>query len=400
MSDQVSTRRGGHDDHSHDDDHGHDHPHADHDHPHDDHADHDHPHDDHADHDDHDHGPGGHTHDHGTGVLGWLAGVFHVHGHSEERLQRAADPAYATSEGIRTIWLALGALGVTTVAQMAIVALSGSVALLADTAHNFVDALNSIPLLIAFYLARRAADRRYTYGFGKAEDIAGIFIVLSIVLSAAYILWESFGKLLAPAPITNGWWVAAAAVIGFIGNEIVASLQIRTGRRIGSDAMVADGLHARTDGLTSLAVLPAVIGSALGYPIVDPLVGILIGVTILFIARDAVKTMWYRLMDAVDPSMIDAVERAAAQVPGVQRAHHVRARWIGHQIHAELHIVVDEDLTTQASHRIAEEVRHALFHAQPRLADIMVHVDPCGHSGADHHEPTAHHAPRKAPAQA
>jgi cation diffusion facilitator family transporter len=387
MSEQVQAReRDGHD-HPHDN-------HDDHDHPHNNHDDHDHPHGDHdhphGDHDDHDHGPGGHSH--GSGVLGWLGGIFHVHGHSEERLQRAADPAYATEEGIRTIWLALAALGITTVIQIVIVALSGSVALLADTAHNLVDALNSVPLLIAFYLARRVADRRYTYGFGKAEDVAGIFIVLSIVVSAGYIFWESFGKLLNPTLISNGWWVAGAAVVGFIGNEIVASLQIRKGREIGSDAMVADGLHARTDGLTSLAVLPAVAGSALGYPIVDPIVGLLIGATILFIARDAAKTMWYRLMDAVEPTLVDAVEQAAARVAGVEQAHQVRVRWIGHQLHAELHVVVDEDLPTHASHRIAEEVRHALFHAQPRLADIVVHVDPCGHGGDDHHAPTAHHA--------
>lgn len=381
MERRTPTGQAAHDEHGHDS-----HDHSDHDH------------DDHGGHDEHDHGDHGHSH--GGGVLGWLSGVFHLHGHSEERQRQAADPAYATSEGIRTIWLALAALGITTVIQMVIVAFSGSVALLADTAHNLVDALNSVPLLIAFYLARRAANRRYTYGFGKAEDVAGIFIVLSIVVSAGYIIWESFGKLLNPTPISNGWWVAAAAVIGFIGNEIVASLQIRTGRKISSDAMIADGLHARTDGLTSLAVLPAVVGSAFGYPLVDPIVGLLIGATILFIARDAAKTMWYRLMDAVDPKMVDQVEQTAAKVGGVQEAHEVRVRWIGHQLHAELHIVVDEDLPTRESHAIAEQVRHSLTHELPQLALVSVHVDPCGHSGADPHAVNTHHshaAPSSAP---
>jgi cation diffusion facilitator family transporter len=350
-------------------------------------------HDDHApgaahDHD-HDHDQD-HGHSHGTGLRGMLNSVFHLHGHSEQQQQRAADPALATEEGIRVIWLALAALSLTTVLQVVIVWLSGSVALLADTVHNLGDALNSIPLLIAFYLARRAATRRYTYGFGKAEDVAGIFIVLSIAFSAGYIFWESGQKLLNPTPLTHLPWVAAAAIIGFIGNEAVAWLQIRTGRKIGSAALVADGLHARTDGLTSLAVLVAVIGSWFGFPIVDPIIGLLIGFTILFITRDAITTMWYRLMDAIDPQLVEQTERVAGAVAGVQSVHDVRARWVGHQLQAELHIVVDEDLPTRESHAVAEAVRHALQHDLAQLALVNVHVDPCGHSGVDHHASSAH----------
>lgn len=369
---------------------GHDHLH-DHDHPH--------PHDDdhnrqHA-HDENDsHSHGDHGHSHGTGIGGLINQIFHFHGHSEQQQQLAADPALATEEGIRTVWLALAALGATTAIQIVIVWLSNSVSLLADTVHNLGDSLNSIPLLIAFYLARRAATRRYTYGFGKAEDIAGIFIVLSIAFSAGYIFWESIQKLLNPTPLTNLPWVAAAAVIGFLGNEAVALLQIRTGRKIGSEALVADGLHARTDGLTSLAVLIAVVGTWLGFPIVDPIIGLLIGVTILFITRDAIKTMWYRLMDAVDPSLVDRIEGVARRVAGVVEVGNVRMRWLGHQLQADLFIVVDEDLSTRESHKIAEEVRHALFHDQPHLAMINVHVNPCGHSGVDHHTTTAHHGLR------
>lgn len=348
---------------------------------------------DHSKHDEHDHG---HAHgDHGDhangGAWGWLGSVFHIHGHAEQKQSLASEAAFtANEEGIRTIWLALGALSLTTVLQIVIVAFSGSVALLADTAHNLVDALNSIPLLIAFYLARRPANRRYTYGFGKAEDVAGIFIVLSITISAVFIFYESVQKLFNPLPIQQVGWVATAAVIGFLGNEAVALLQIRTGRKIGSAAMVADGLHARTDGLGSLAVLIAAGGSALGFPIVDPIVGILIGVTILFIARDAIVTIWYRLMDAVEPALVDRIEQQAQVVAGVGAVHAVRVRWVGHRLHAELHVEVDEDLSTRASHEIAEAVRHALLHDQPQLAMVDVHIDPCGHGG-DPHQALAHH---------
>jgi cation diffusion facilitator family transporter len=342
-----------------------------------------------------------HSHSHGTGLWGWLNTIFHLHGHSDQQQQRAADSALADSaEAIRTVWWALAALSITTVLQIIIVLISGSVALLADTVHNLGDALNSIPLLIAFYLARRAATRRYTYGFGKAEDVAGIFIVLSIAVSAGVGLWESFAKLIHPAPMTKLGWVAAAAVIGFLGNEAVALLQIRTGRKIGSAAMVADGLHARTDGLTSLAVLVAVLGTYLGFPIVDPIIGLLIGIAILFITQDAVRTMWYRLMDAIDPTVVDQVERATGEVTGVIAVHDTRVRWLGHRLQTELHIVVNEDLPTRESHEIAEQVRHALLHDQPHLSLVDVHVDPCGHGGEKTHALTAHHQPSTPASQA
>lgn len=367
--------------HSHEDEHKHDHPHEhenEHDHPHD----HGHHHSHHGDHD----------HHHGAGLRGWINTIFHFHGHSDQQLQRAADPALTdNNEGIRTVWIALGALGLTTILQIVIVYMSGSVALFADTVHNLGDSLNSIPLLIAFYLARRAATRRYTYGFGKAEDVAGIFIVLSIAFSAGVALWQSLTKLINPVPMTDLGWVAAAAIIGFIDNEAVAMFQLRVGRKIGSAAMVADGLHARTDGLTSLAVLIAVGGAYWGLPIIDPIIGLVIGVAIIFITWDATRTMWYRLMDAVDPAVVDQVEQTARTVAGVLDVHEPRVRWHGHRLQIELHITVDEDLPTRESHRIAEAVRHQLFHDQPHLALVNIHVDPCGHSGEDPHRSTGHH---------
>jgi len=169
--------------------------------------------------------------------------------------------------------------------------------------------------------------------------------------------------------MTNLGWVAAAGVIGFLGNEGVAMLQIGMGRKIGSAAMVADGQHARTDGFTSLAVLGAALATWLGFPIVDPIIGIVIGIAILFITWDATKTMWYRLMDAVEPDLVDTLEQTAQQTPGVVRVDKVRARWMGHVLQAELDITVDEDLPTRESHHIVEEVRHALVHVQARLSD-------------------------------
>ena len=313
----------------------------------------------------------GHGHTHRSDVLGWLGAIFHLHGHGDDE-GNATDTAIGTREGIRTIWVALAALGLTTILQFVIVLASGSVALLADTVHNLGDFLNSIPLLVAFYVARRAATARYTYGFGRAEDVAGIVIVASIVFSAGYILWESVRKLLDPQLLTHLPWVAAAAIIGAIGNELVAWFQIRTGRRIGSEAMIADGLHARIDGLTSLAVLVAVAGAALGFPIVDPIVGLVIGISILFIARDATRRIWYRLMDAIDPRVPARIRDYAGEIRGVREITRIQARWVGHELRAEVRLTAEPGVNTPA---ITRQVREVLTRNVAHLAGVTIEVD-------------------------
>lgn len=370
-------------------------PHGDRDqaHPHDRESGHAHP---------HDAGPpahGGHGHDHGnghehrSGLLGSILEVFQPHSHDAAD---KVDQALETSDrGIWALKISLVGLGLTAVFQLVIVFISGSVALFADTVHNFSDALTAVPLWIAFVLGRRAASRRYTYGFGRAEDLAGVFIVVMIALSAAIAGWESIQRLFDPQPLSNIGWVIAAAIIGFAGNEAVAIFRIRVGKEIGSAALVADGYHARADGFTSLAVLFGALGVLAGFPIADPIVGLLITVAILFVLRSAARDIWHRLMDAVDPEIVDGLE-SAARVYGVEEINDLRVRWLGHRLEAELAIVVDADLPTHSSHAIGEAVRHALFHAQPMLAAVSVHIDPCGHHGRDEHAQTAHHLRRRA----
>lgn len=307
-------------------------------------------------------------HDHPGGLRGAITGFLQPHSHDHGDL--AAESAFADNEaGIRTVWLALALLTVTSILQLGIVYASGSVALLADTAHNIGDGLNSIPLLIAFYLARKAATRRYTYGFGRAQDIAGIFIVVSILVSAGIVFWESLQRLLNPQPLENLGWVAVAAIAGFLGNEAVAILQIRVGKRIGSAALVADGLHARTDGLTSLAVLLAAAGSWLGFPLADPVIGLLIGVAILFIGWEATRRIWYRLMDAVEPEIIEGVETAVANHPQVQSLERLRLRWVGHQLQGDVRLLLQSGTDAVEAKR---EIRHAARHAAPKLTDLVI----------------------------
>ena len=215
-----------------------------------------------------------------------------------------------------------------------------------------------------------------------------------ILGSALVVFYESIQKIIHPQPLSNLGWVAVAAIVGFLGNELVAVFRIRIGREIGSAALVADGLHARADGFTSLGVLAGAIGVWLGFPLADPLIGIAIGIAILVVVKNAARDMWYRMMDAADPGAVDQIETAARSVSGVLDVHNVALRWVGHRQRGELHITVDCRLPTVESHRIAEEVRHALFHALPALAEMTVHVDPCECDESMEYHPTAHHIPQ------
>jgi cation diffusion facilitator family transporter len=324
----------------------------------------------------HDHGhPHGHSHDGRGGRIGtMLREVFAPHSHdASDSIDGALESSAA---GIRAVKISLLALGATSVAQLVIVLISGSVALLADTIHNFSDALTAIPLWIAFALGRRAATRRYTYGFGRAEDLAGLFVVAMITGSAALAAIESVRRLIHPVAINHLGWVAAAGLVGFLGNELVAVYRIRVGRQIGSAALVADGLHARTDGFTSLAVLFGAGGVALGFPLADPIVGLLITIAILAVLRTAVRDVFRRLMDAVDPELVDAAEAALAAEPGVRGVRSVKMRWIGHRIHADAELDIDPNTSLTEAHRIAHEAEHTLTHAVPKLSSALIHADP------------------------
>jgi len=250
-------------------------------------------------------------------------------------------------------------LAVTAAVQGVIVFLSGSVALLGDTLHNVADALTAVPLLVAFRLGARPPTKRYTYGYGRAEDLAGLFILAMIIGSSVLAAWTSIDRLIHPQILSNLGIVALAGVVGFAGNELVAIYRIRVGKDIGSAALVADGYHARTDGITSLAVVLGAAGVWLGYPQADPIVGLLITITILWVLKGAAAQVFARLMDAVDPALADQIEAAASRVDGVQSVAAVRVRWIGHRLEASLHVEVDSGWTVAAGHAVAEAVRPA-----------------------------------------
>jgi cation diffusion facilitator family transporter len=329
----------------------------------------------------------GHDHDHhhddGVGVL---ARVRHsVRPHSHEAADKVDAAMEASADGMRALWISLGVLGATAVIQAAVAALSGSVALLGDTLHNAADALTAVPLGIAFVAGRRPPTRRYPYGFGRAEDLAGIVIVVLILASSALAAYEAVSRLVHPRRVSDLIAVAVAALAGFAGNELVARYRIRVGRRIGSAALVADGLHARADGFTSLAVLLGAGGVALGWNWADPVVGLVITVAILAVLYQAAREVYRRLMDAVDPALVDQAEQTLTTTPGVLGVGLVRLRWVGHQLWAECEIVVSGDLTAVEAHDVTVDAEHNLLHALPRLSAALVHADPQTRPGTDPH---------------
>ena len=324
---------------------------------------------------DHDH-PHDHAHDHS-----------HGHGHTHG----IVDPSIATSgRGLWAIKWSFAGLAVTAALQLVVVVISGSVALLADTINNFGDAATAIPLAVAFWFARKKPSERFTFGYGRVEDLAGVAIVLTILASAIIAGYESIERLLHPQDISYLGAVMAGSIIGFLGNEAVAMFRIRVGEEINSAALVADGYHARVDAWTSLAVLFGAAGVWLGYPLADPIVGLLITAAIFGIVIQSGKSIFVRMLDGADPDVIDELRDAAAHVPQVEEVTEVRARWLGHRLHAELNIAVDPELTIAQAHAVAAEVRHQLLHRLEYLSLVVIHVDPADQSGEAHHRIEEH----------
>ena len=314
-----------------------------------------------------------HSHDHG-------------HDHSHGHTHGIVDPSIATSDrGLWAIKWSFVGLAATAVFQLVVVFISGSVGLLADTIHNLGDAATAIPLGIAFWFARKKPSARFTFGYGRVEDLAGVAIVVTILASAIIAGYESIERLLHPQEISHLWAVIGASIVGFLGNEGVAIFRIRVGREISSAALIADGYHARVDGWTSLAVLVGAVGVWLGYPLADPIVGLLITAAIFGIVIQSGKSIFTRVLDGADPQVIEEIRHTAEHVPQVMEVTEVRARWLGHRLHAEVNIAVDAQMTIAVAHAVAAEVRHQLLHHLDYLSLVVIHVDPADQSGEEHH---------------
>ena len=350
-------------------DHHDEHDHDEHSHEHDEHNhDHEHSHD-HHEHDERGgHGHGGHGHEHG----------------------KVDADLYGNRAGLRAVQISTAGMLLVALIQFTIATIGGSAGLFADALHNLGDVFTTVALWIAFVVSSRAANQRYTYGYYRSEDLAGIFIVMVIVASAVAGAVESIQKLTSGNVPTQIYLSMAAALIGVVGNEALAQYKIAVGKRINSVALVADGQHSRIDGLTSLAAFAGLVGVRFGLPIADPIAGIVITLVILTVVYSTSRSVIQRLLDAVDPRIVPSIINTAQEVPGVEAVTDVRARWVGHTLHVIMNIEVDPELTLAKAHAIAEEVRHRLFHSIEGISEAIIHTDPSSESG-DHHQSMAHH---------
>ena len=286
-----------------------------------------------------------------------------------------------SADGLRVVSIATGGMFVVALIEFGIFAISGSAGLLSDALHNFGDVLTTVALFAAFLVARRPATLRYTYGFHRAEDLAGAFISLAIVVSAGAAAYESYIRLIHNVTPTQIPLSIFAALIGFAGNEALAEYKIRAGRRLNSQALIADGQHSRADGVTSLAAAFGLLLTAFGVRQADPVAGLLISVAILYILVDVGREVFYRLMDAVEPAVVEQIRGIARATPGVQDVQDIRARWSGRRLYIAMNIGADAGITLADAHAIAERVRQETLAHVTGAALVDIHVDPLGLPG-------------------
>jgi cation diffusion facilitator family transporter len=335
----------------------------------------------------HEHGTHAHDHEEHDHHHGHSGHDEEGHGHEHGKID--AD-LYGNSAGLRAVRISTVGMFIVAAIQFTIAWIGGSAGLFADALHNFGDVFTTIALWIAFVISNRAANQRYTYGYYRSEDLAGIFIVLVIIASATASAVESMQKLASGNIPTQIYLSMAAALVGVAGNELLAQYKISVGKRINSVSLIADGHHSRIDGLTSLAAFIGLVGAKLGFPKADPIAGIVITIVIVTVVFSTSRSVLQRLLDAVDPHIVPLIITIASTVPGVEKVTDVRARWVGHTLHVIMTIEVDAELTLSKAHAIAEKVRHQLFHEIKGISEVLIHTDPSSASG-DYHQELAHH---------
>jgi cation diffusion facilitator family transporter len=250
-------------------------------------------------------------------------------------------------------------LAATGLIELLLAILTGSVGLLGDAIHNLSDVSTSAVVFLGFRLSRRPASERYPYGLERAEDLAGIGIAVVIWASAAFAGVESVRKLIEHGHTTDVGWGIVGAIVGIVGNQLVARYKLVVGRRIGSATLIADARHSWLDALSSAGALVGLIAVAAGQPWGDPVAGLAITALICHVGYEVTSDVVRRLADGVDPEIIRAAESAAGSVPGVVHAH-ARARWTGRTLRVEIEGWVDPDLTARDSDALGRRVADAI----------------------------------------
>ncbi len=306
------------------------------------------------------------------------------HGHTHGQLA-TDDP-----DGLRVVMLSSVVLAGVAAVELTAAVASGSAGVLADGLHNLGDVSTTLALASAFILSRRAPSQRFPYGYHRGEDLAGLVVFLLMLASVVAAGYTSIDHLLHRRDLSNLTLAFVVALVGLVGNEVVAQYKTRAGRRLNSMALVADGRHSRIDGVASLGAAVGVAGAWLGFPLLDPLAGLVITLVIAAVAWDTARNVTSRLLDEADASLAATATRVASATAGVVAVTATRTRWTGRRIRVEMTLEVDGSLTVATAHGIGEAVRHRLYHEVPALGDVIVHLDPAGDASA--HAEVAHHA--------
>jgi cation diffusion facilitator family transporter len=284
-------------------------------------------------------------------------------------LPRTRDDAKDRHEANRAVAVSAVGLAGTGLIELLLAILTGSVGLLGDAIHNLSDVSTSAVVFLGFRLSKRPASERYSYGLERAEDLAGVGIAVVIWASAAFAGIESVRKLVEHGHTTDVGWGIVGAVIGIVGNQVVARYKLRIGRRIGSATLVADARHSWLDALSSAGALVGLVAVALGQPWGDPVAGLAITLFICHVGYEVTSDVVHRLADGVDPEVIHLAEAAAGSVPGVVHAH-ARARWTGRTLRVEIEGWVDPDLTAREADNLGRRVADAIAEQLPEAGSL------------------------------
>jgi cation diffusion facilitator family transporter len=284
-------------------------------------------------------------------------------------LPRVRDDAADRREANRAIAVSAIGLAATGAIELALALVTGSVGLLGDAIHNLSDVSTSAVVFLGFRLSRRPATERYPYGLERAEDLAGVGIAVVIWASAAFAGYESIRKLVEHGHTAHVGAGIAGAVIGIVGNQVVARYKLITGKRIGSATLVADARHSWLDALSSAGALAGLIAVAAGQPWGDPVAGLAVTAFICHVGYEVTRDVVRRLADGIDPDVIYTAEAAAGSVPGVIHAH-ARARWTGRTLRVEIEGWVDPGTTARQADDLGRQVADATAGQLPEAGSL------------------------------
>jgi cation diffusion facilitator family transporter len=269
----------------------------------------------------------------------------------------------------RAVGVSAVGLALTGVVELVIALFTGSVGLLSDALHNLSDVSTSAVVFLGFQFSRRVASERYPYGWDRAEDLAGLGVALVIWASAVFAGVESVHKLLSNQGTSHVGAGIATALVGILGNQVVARYKLRVGRRIQSATLISDAKHSWLDALSSAGALAGLVGVALGQRWADPVAGLVVTLFICHVGYEVTADVVRRLLDGVDDGVLVTAEHAATTVNGVGHAH-ARARWTGRTLRVEVEGWVNSDLTVASADRLGVEVAQAVHDAVPEARSV------------------------------